>query len=436
MLETGIKVIDLLTPYVQGGKIGLFGGAGVGKTVLIQEMITRVANSNFGGVSVFAGVGERTREGNDLIAGDDRVRRLREGRPGVRPDGRAAGHAAARRAVGADDGGVLPRRAEPGRAALHRQHLPVHAGGFRGVDACSAACPPRWATSRPWPTRWASCRSGSPRPAAARSPRCRRSTCPRTTTPTRRRPRRSPTSTRRPSSSRSISAKGIYPAVDPLASTSRDPRPAVRRRGPLRRRACEVKRILQKYKDLQDIIAILGIDELSEEDKLIVGRAAPDRALPVAEHATSPSSSPAIDGLDGAARRRRSRRSTRSPRASSTTSRSRRSSCAVASEDLEKQPEEALEAAVINGLVTVELVARSSGEIWSGQAFVLRPHHRAADRHSLPGPSRSLSWRGRASSLVDVGRRARSTPRRAVHGGVPARVTGDGVTVAGGSRPR
>src|ERR1700720_2164246 len=66
ILETGIKVLDLLTPYVKGGKIGLFGGAGVGKTVLIQEMITRVAK-NFGGVSVFAGVGERTREGNDLI---------------------------------------------------------------------------------------------------------------------------------------------------------------------------------------------------------------------------------------------------------------------------------------------------------------------------------------------------------------------------------
>jgi F-type H+-transporting ATPase subunit beta len=67
MFETGIKVIDLLTPYVQGGKIGLFGGAGVGKTVLIQEMIARVARDH-GGVSVFAGVGERTREGNDLIA--------------------------------------------------------------------------------------------------------------------------------------------------------------------------------------------------------------------------------------------------------------------------------------------------------------------------------------------------------------------------------
>ena len=71
MLETGVKVIDLLAPYVKGGKIGLFGGAGVGKTVLIQEMIIRVAR-NFGGTSVFAGVGERTREGNDLIQRDDR----------------------------------------------------------------------------------------------------------------------------------------------------------------------------------------------------------------------------------------------------------------------------------------------------------------------------------------------------------------------------
>ena len=98
MLETGIKVIDLLTPYVQGGKIGLFGGAGVGKTVLIQEMITRVAK-NFGGTSVFAGVGERTREGNDLHHGDDRVRRHRRHRAGLRSDGRAAGHPDAGRAV-------------------------------------------------------------------------------------------------------------------------------------------------------------------------------------------------------------------------------------------------------------------------------------------------------------------------------------------------
>ena len=134
MLETGIKVIDLLTPYVAGGKIGLFGGAGVGKTVLIQEMIRRVAQE-FGGVSVFAGVGERTREGNDLITEMTESGVIESHRAGLRPDGRAAGHPAPGRAVGADDGGVLPRRAEPGRAALHRQHLPVHPGRVRGLHA-------------------------------------------------------------------------------------------------------------------------------------------------------------------------------------------------------------------------------------------------------------------------------------------------------------
>ena len=103
MFETGIKVVDLMTPYVQGGKIGLFGGAGVGKTVLIQEMIYRVAE-NFGGVSVFAGVGERTREGNDLFGEMTESGRHREDRPGLRPDGRAARHASAGRTVCADHG--------------------------------------------------------------------------------------------------------------------------------------------------------------------------------------------------------------------------------------------------------------------------------------------------------------------------------------------
>jgi hypothetical protein len=134
MFETGIKVIDLLTPYVQGGKIGLFGGAGVGKTVLIQEMIARVARDH-GGVSVFAGVGERTREGNDLMVEMEEAGVLGPDRPRLRPDGRAAGHASARRPVGADDGGVLPRRPEAGRAAVHRQHLPLHPGRLRGLHA-------------------------------------------------------------------------------------------------------------------------------------------------------------------------------------------------------------------------------------------------------------------------------------------------------------
>ena len=116
MFETGIKVIDLLEPYMKGGKTGLFGGAGVGKTVLIMELINNVAKKH-GGFSVFAGVGERTREGNDLwneipgtsvIDGEDD--RLKTRRSGLRPDERAAGRAPARGALGADRRRVLPRR--------------------------------------------------------------------------------------------------------------------------------------------------------------------------------------------------------------------------------------------------------------------------------------------------------------------------------------
>ena len=133
MFETGIKVIDLLEPYVQGGKIGLFGGAGVGKTVLILEMIHRVAKQH-GGVSVFAGVGERTREGTDLWlemqeSGVIDKAALVYGQMDEPP-----GRAAARGAVRADHGRVLPRREEPGRAAVHRQHLPLRPGRLGGVD--------------------------------------------------------------------------------------------------------------------------------------------------------------------------------------------------------------------------------------------------------------------------------------------------------------
>ncbi len=133
VFPTGIKVIDLLTPYVRGGKIGLFGGAGVGKTVLILEMINRVATQH-GGVSVFAGVGERTREGTDLwlemqesgvIEKAALVYGQMDEPPGVRL--RVA-------LVGAHHGRVLPGRAGPGRAALRRQHLPLRAGWLRGVD--------------------------------------------------------------------------------------------------------------------------------------------------------------------------------------------------------------------------------------------------------------------------------------------------------------
>ncbi len=137
ILVTGIKVVDLLAPYARGGKIGLFGGAGVGKTVLIQELINNIAKAH-GGYSVFAGVGERTREGNDLYhemiefgrqQGPARARldRRLQVRPRVRPDERAAGSARPRRPDRPHHRGTFPRPG-PGRSLLRRQHLPLHAG--------------------------------------------------------------------------------------------------------------------------------------------------------------------------------------------------------------------------------------------------------------------------------------------------------------------
>ena len=127
ILETGIKVIDLLCPYAKGGKIGLFGGAGVGKTVLIQELITNVAQEH-GGYSIFTGVGERTREGNDLWtemneSGVIEKTALVFGQMNEPPGARM--RVAMTRS---DHGGVLPRSAASGRAAVHRQHLPLFAG--------------------------------------------------------------------------------------------------------------------------------------------------------------------------------------------------------------------------------------------------------------------------------------------------------------------
>jgi hypothetical protein len=141
ILVTGIKVVDLLAPYAKGGKIGLFGGAGVGKTVLIMELINNIAKAH-GGYSVFAGVGERTREGNDLYhemieSGVNKTptadRRL-EVRAGLRPDERAAGRPCPRRADRPDRRRALPRPG-PGRAVLRRQHLPLHPGRFGSVGA-------------------------------------------------------------------------------------------------------------------------------------------------------------------------------------------------------------------------------------------------------------------------------------------------------------
>ena len=270
MFETGIKVDRPARTVRPGGQDRLFGGAGVGKTVLIQEMINRVA-LNHGGVSVFAGVGERTREGTDLwlemqesgvIDKAALVYGQMDEPPGVRL---RVGLAAL-------------TMAEYFRDVKNQDVLLFIDNIFRFVQAGSevstlwAACPPRWGTSPPWPTRWVSSRSASPRRGGTPSRRSRRCTCRPTTTPTRRRSRRSPTSTPPPSCPGRFASLGIYPAVDPLASTSNVLTPEVvgDRHYDVARR---VQGVLQRYRELQDIIAILGLDELSEEDRLIVNRA-------------------------------------------------------------------------------------------------------------------------------------------------------------------
>ena len=144
ILVTGIKVVDLLAPYAKGGKIGLFGGAGVGKTVLIQELINNVAKAH-GGYSVFAGVGERTREGNDLYHEfiESKVNAdPHNPDPSVKSKcalvfGQMNEPPGARARVGADgsDGRRAFPRPGPGRAVLRRQHLPLHASGLRSVGA-------------------------------------------------------------------------------------------------------------------------------------------------------------------------------------------------------------------------------------------------------------------------------------------------------------
>ncbi len=270
MFETGIKVIDLLTPYLQGGKIGLFGGAGVGKTVLITEMIRRVAQ-NHGGVSVFAGVGERTREGTDLF--------LEMGESGVLEK--------AALCFGQMDEppGVRLRvalsaltMAEYFRDVQQQDVLLFIDNIFRFVQAGSEVSTLLG--------RMPSAVGYQPTLADEMGQLQERITS------TRGRSITSLQAVYVPADdytdpapftsfthfdgttelSRDIAALGIYPAVDPLASTSTILSPEVvgERHYNVARR---VQEVLQRYKELQDIIAILGLDELSEEDKITVARA-------------------------------------------------------------------------------------------------------------------------------------------------------------------
>ena len=270
IFETGIKVIDLLAPYVKGGKVGLFGGAGVGKTVLIQELIRSIAQEH-GGVSVFAGVGERTREGNDLWlemteSGVIEKTALVYGQMNEPPG--------ARLRVGLT--GLT--MAEYFRDVENQDVLLFIDNIFRFVQAGSEVSAllgrmpsavgyqPTLATEMgELQERITSTNKGSitsvqaiyvpaddltdPAPAASFAHLDATTVL-----------------------SRSISEKGIYPAVDPLDSTSRILQP-----GSVSdehyETATRVQEVLQRYKDLQDIIAILGMDELSDEDKVIVQRA-------------------------------------------------------------------------------------------------------------------------------------------------------------------
>ena len=270
MFETGIKVIDLLTPYLQGGKIGLFGGAGVGKTVLITEMIRRVAQ-NHGGVSVFAGVGERTREGTDLFLemGESGVLEKAslifgqmDEPPGVRL--RVALAALTVAEYFRDDRGMdvllfidnIFRFVQAGSEVSTLLGRMPSAVGYQPTLADEMGeLQERITTTR---GRSITSLQAVYVPADDYTDPAPATTFAHLDATT--------------NLSRQIAELGIYPAVDPLASTSRilDPRILGNEHYNVAR---QVKQILQRYKDLQDIIAILGIDELSEDDRLTVSRA-------------------------------------------------------------------------------------------------------------------------------------------------------------------
>ncbi|HXF53558.1 MAG TPA: F0F1 ATP synthase subunit beta [Hyphomicrobiaceae bacterium] len=281
VLVTGIKVVDLLAPYAKGGKIGLFGGAGVGKTVLIQELINNVAKAH-GGYSVFAGVGERTREGNDLY------HEMIESKVNVDP--RKAGGSAkgskcalvygqmneppgARARVGLSGLTVAEYFRDQGQDVLffvdnifRFTQAGSEVSALLGRIPSAVGYQPTLATDMgALQERITTTQKGSitsvqaiyvpaddltdPAPATSFAHLDATTVL-----------------------SRAISEKGIYPAVDPLDSTSRilDPRVVGEAHYSVAR---HVQQILQRYKSLQDIIAILGMDELSEEDKLTVARA-------------------------------------------------------------------------------------------------------------------------------------------------------------------
>ena len=267
---TGIKVIDLIAPYPKGGKIGLFGGAGVGKTVVIMELIRNIA-SEHGGVSVFAGVGERTREGNDLY--------LEMTESGVLPKttlvfGQMNEPPGARLRVALS----ALTMAEHFRDAFGQDVLLFIDNIFRFTQAGSevSALLGRMPSAVGYQPTLAT-EMGALQERITTTPRGSVTSVQAVYVPADDLTDPAPATTfshldATTVLSRSIAELGIYPAVDPLDSTSRilDPKIVGERHYEV---AKECQRILQRYKDLQDIIAILGMDELGDEDKLVVQRA-------------------------------------------------------------------------------------------------------------------------------------------------------------------
>ncbi len=277
MFETGVKVIDLIQPFLKGGKIGLFGGAGVGKTVVIMELINNVAKQH-GGFSVFAGVGERTREGNDLWLEMSESGVIKPGKPEESKAALIYGQmteppgARLRVALTALTVAEYFRDVEGTDTLLFIDNIFRFTQAGSEVSALLGRMPsavgyqPNLATEMgELQERITSTKKGSVTSVQAIYVPADDLTDP------------APATTfahldATTVLSRALTEIGIYPAVDPLASTSRilDPRIVGNDHYDV---AQGVKRILQRYKDLQDIIAILGIDELSEDDKLTVARA-------------------------------------------------------------------------------------------------------------------------------------------------------------------
>ena len=270
ILETGIKVVDLLAPYLKGGKIGLFGGAGVGKTVLIQELINNIAKGH-GGLSVFAGVGERTREGRDLYnemteSGVINKTALIYGQMNEPPGARL------RVGLTALTMAEYFRDKEGQNVLLFIDNIFRFTQAGAEVSALLGKMPsavgyqPNLATEMgSLQERITSTNSGSITSVQAVYVPADDLTDPATST----------TFAHLDATtvlSRQIASLGIYPAVDPLDSTSRILEPEIVGNEHYKV-ARETQKVLQKYKELQDIIAILGMDELAEEDKQIVNRA-------------------------------------------------------------------------------------------------------------------------------------------------------------------